>query len=77
MPLYHLAGIHLVLRHQGCKRARARGEVGLDAVVFLRFLHMIRSIFHILTIFGCGILTWPMWLAATVSMISEDMWGLQ
>ena len=45
-------------------------EIGLDAVVFMRFLHMIRSIFHILTIFGCGILIRSMWLAATISMIS-------
>jgi hypothetical protein len=30
--------------------------IGLDAVVFLRFLRMIRNIFGVLTIFGCGIL---------------------
>lgn len=45
-------------------------EIGLDAVVFIRFLRMIRGIFHILTIFGCGILIRSMWLAATISMIS-------
>lgn len=30
--------------------------IGLDAVVFLRFLRMIRNIFVVLTIIGCGIL---------------------
>lgn len=51
-------------------------EIGLDAVVFPRFLHMIRGILHIFTIFGCGILIRSMWSAATVSMISGDMWRL-
>ena len=45
-------------------------EIGLDAVVLLRFLRMIRSIFHIPTMFECGILTRSMWLAATISIIS-------
>ena len=31
-------------------------KIGLDAVVFLRFLRMIRDMFIVLTIFGCGIL---------------------
>jgi hypothetical protein len=31
-------------------------KIGLDAVVFLRFLRMIRNIFLTLTVFGCGIL---------------------
>ncbi|KAF2795402.1 DUF221-domain-containing protein [Melanomma pulvis-pyrius CBS 109.77] len=31
-------------------------KIGLDAVVFLRFLRMVRNIFVVLTIFGCGIL---------------------
>ncbi|ORY08733.1 hypothetical protein BCR34DRAFT_517422 [Clohesyomyces aquaticus] len=31
-------------------------KIGLDAVVFLRFLTMIRDIFIVLTIIGCGIL---------------------
>ena len=45
-------------------------EIGLDAVVFMRFLRMIRGIFYIPTMFGCGILIPSMWLAATISMIS-------
>jgi hypothetical protein len=31
-------------------------KIGLDAVVFLRFLRMIRNIFCVITVFGCGIL---------------------
>jgi hypothetical protein len=31
-------------------------KIGLDAVVFLRFLRMIRNIFCVVTVFGCGIL---------------------
>lgn len=31
-------------------------KVGLDAVVFLRFMRMIRNIFCVVTVFGCGIL---------------------
>ena len=31
-------------------------KIGLDAVLFLRFLKMIRDIFLVLTVFGCGIL---------------------
>ncbi|CAI6335752.1 unnamed protein product [Periconia digitata] len=31
-------------------------KIGLDAVIFLRFLKMIRNIFAVLTIWGCGIL---------------------
>ncbi|KAF2709567.1 DUF221-domain-containing protein [Pleomassaria siparia CBS 279.74] len=31
-------------------------KIGLDAVVFLRFLRMIRNIFLVCTVFGCGIL---------------------
>jgi hypothetical protein len=31
-------------------------KIGLDAVVFLRFMRMIRNIFCVVTIFGCGIL---------------------
>lgn len=31
-------------------------KIGLDAVVFLRFLRMLRNIFLVLSIFGCGIL---------------------
>ncbi|KAF2653929.1 DUF221-domain-containing protein [Lophiostoma macrostomum CBS 122681] len=31
-------------------------KIGLDAVVFLRFLRMLRDMFIVLTVFGCGIL---------------------
>ncbi|KAL5404912.1 hypothetical protein PMIN03_008820 [Paraphaeosphaeria minitans] len=31
-------------------------KIGLDAVVFLRFLRMLRNIFLVLSVFGCGIL---------------------
>ncbi|KAF2643467.1 DUF221-domain-containing protein [Massarina eburnea CBS 473.64] len=31
-------------------------KIGLDAVVFLRFLKMLRNIFGVLTVWGCGIL---------------------
>lgn len=31
-------------------------KIGLDAVLFLRFLRMIRNIFMVLTVVGCGIL---------------------
>ena len=31
-------------------------KIGLDAVVFLRFLRMMRDIFVVLSIFGCAIL---------------------
>jgi hypothetical protein len=31
-------------------------KIGLDAVVFLRFLRMVRNIFLVLTVIGCGIL---------------------
>lgn len=31
-------------------------KIGLDAVIFLRFLRMIRNIFLIVTVIGCGIL---------------------
>jgi hypothetical protein len=30
--------------------------IGLDAVVFLRFMRMVRNIFVVVTVFGCGIL---------------------
>lgn len=32
------------------------GTIGLDAVVFLRFMRMIRNIFLVLSVLGCGIL---------------------
>jgi len=31
-------------------------RIGLDGVIFLRFLRMCRNIFLLLTLFGCGIL---------------------
>jgi hypothetical protein len=31
-------------------------KIGLDAVIFLRFLRMVRNIFCVMTVFGCGIL---------------------
>ncbi|KAF2132007.1 DUF221-domain-containing protein [Dothidotthia symphoricarpi CBS 119687] len=31
-------------------------KIGLDAVLFLRFMRMLRNIFLVLTVFGCGIL---------------------
>ncbi|PSN63117.1 DUF221-domain-containing protein [Corynespora cassiicola Philippines] len=31
-------------------------KIGLDAVIFLRFLRMLRNMFIVLTVFGCGIL---------------------
>lgn len=31
-------------------------KIGLDAVIFLRFLRMVRNIFLVLSVFGCGIL---------------------
>ncbi|KAF2823330.1 DUF221-domain-containing protein [Ophiobolus disseminans] len=31
-------------------------KIGLDAVIFLRFMRMIRNIFLVVTVFGCGIL---------------------
>lgn len=31
-------------------------KIGLDAVLFLRFMRMIRNIFLVITVFGCGIL---------------------
>jgi hypothetical protein len=31
-------------------------KIGLDAVIFLRFLRMIRDMFVVLTVIGCGIL---------------------
>jgi hypothetical protein len=31
-------------------------KIGLDAVLFLRFMRMIRNIFLVMTVFGCGIL---------------------
>jgi hypothetical protein len=31
-------------------------KIGLDAVLFLRFLRMIRNIFAVLSVIGCGIL---------------------
>jgi calcium permeable stress-gated cation channel len=31
-------------------------RIGLDAVVFLRFIRMLRNIFLLLTVFGCGVL---------------------
>jgi len=31
-------------------------KIGLDAVIFLRFMRMLRNIFCVVTVFGCGIL---------------------
>lgn len=31
-------------------------KIGLDAVVFLRFMRMLRNIFCVVTVIGCGIL---------------------
>ena len=31
-------------------------KIGLDAVIFLRFLRMLRNMFIVLSVFGCGIL---------------------
>jgi len=31
-------------------------KVGLDAVIFLRFMRMVRNIFCVVTVFGCGVL---------------------
>lgn len=31
-------------------------KIGLDAVLFLRFMRMVRNIFLVVTVFGCGIL---------------------
>ncbi|KAF2192555.1 hypothetical protein K469DRAFT_731063 [Zopfia rhizophila CBS 207.26] len=41
---------------KGVKEQELVEKIGLEAVMFLRFLRMLRNIFIVLTIFGCGIL---------------------
>ncbi|KAL5384138.1 hypothetical protein DPSP01_005612 [Paraphaeosphaeria sporulosa] len=41
---------------RGVKEQELVEKIGLDAVVFLRFLRMLRNIFLVLSVFGCGIL---------------------
>lgn len=40
----------------GVKEPELVDKIGLDAVIFLRFLRMIRNIFFVITAIGCGIL---------------------
>ena len=47
-------------------------KIGLDAVVFLRFLRMLKDMFVVLTVVGCGILI-PVNLVGGSSVYKQ--WG--
>jgi len=45
-------------------------KIGLDAVVFLRFMRMLRDMFIVLTAIGCGILI-PVTVVGDITFMSS------